>query len=275
MRINFGMLRHPSGQLGNQLFQLNFLLQLEQKLGTQAFRFGFNLEDIFETSPNKFRRGCLKTWNFTFLKRENIELLSLDDSSSLIAELSEMGKIAIIPPGILGKNFFNSIEVHPRALFPIKRVDRNAIPNIETGLIRVGIHFRGGDFERWNTKASMSFDFYQRAIIEIQKSYLNSQLIFELYTDDPSHPVVRDLGVLEYINYAGYGDAGQDFIALANCDVIIAGPSTFAFWASILFKDSDLVMSAEWFSHCEDVADVFWLDAKNSYEEVSGKLIIV
>jgi hypothetical protein len=269
------MNKRPSGQLGNQLFQLNLLLQLEKKLGLESFRYGFNLGETFKISANRFKWESFQAFKFSKLVREEIELLSLEDLATLISEKIHSDRIPIIPPGILGKNFFKVAELHPRSLFPIKRNPVHFNAEHQHKHMKVGIHFRGRDFEKWNPRASMSLDFYSRAIDQLQIAHSDSEISFELFTDDASHPVARGLQEWEFIDFNSNQKVSEDFVSLANCDVIVAGPSTFAFWATLLAKESDLVMSSEWFSFCEGIGDTFWLDVKSSLEKISGKLIQV
>lgn len=253
-----GMLKKPVGQLGNQLFQYNTLLQLSNVLQTRNFYHGFNHLSKLQLPP-KSLPGLHKF----HIKTNNISRLEIEEATKnghLESFLkSKNTSNIIIPPGLMGEIFFEILFSDPRLIFKDVKPISLFSP---TEKVKVGMHFRGGDFAAWNERAVMSKEYYMNAI-DLVSGLSDSELTISIFTDDVSNPVVLDLLKEKSFKLelsTSSSNVGTDFYSLGKSDYIIASPSTFAFWSSLTNEDCKVIYSKEWIEHRLSENDKFWIN---------------
>jgi hypothetical protein len=101
----------------------------------------------------------------------------------------------------------------------------------------VAIHVRGGDFLRLPAHNICSYNYYCKCV---NLAILSGYSSFVIVTDDTSHGASflhmfkRDFPHAEFRQRESSGDSLNDFFFLKNSFALIAGNSTFAFWANAL-----------------------------------------
>jgi hypothetical protein len=263
------------GRLGNQLFQMNLLFQLARILQASTYSRPWSYSYLFkEIDHHSFRRAnifpsCWRSWKPKTISFTNWSLIEIETLVSLTEK-----KIVNLPVGILGEAFFHVSKVNPRELF---LQPRDLEFGFESNAPKVGVHFRGGDFQTWNPKAILKPDFYLNSIKVLLDRY--DELEVFISTDDPHLStylmVSKELERESRIHtLTSRGSLFSDFWGLANCDYVVSSPSTFAIWASLLgVKKRSVFHSADWLNQRLQVQDEFWVDLmseKNSLIPVSS-----
>lgn len=247
----------PSGQFGNQMFQLHFLRQIEK-------RFNFNLvhgkfRDLENFGIDARKPGIpsriLKPPRI--ISQEYVKQIGFAEFEIQLEEMSNNKKHVFIEPGFLGQYFLETQYYLPSTIFPNLNLGEKEIREKK----QVAIHFRGTDFHSWDTNAIMGPKYYEKAIHEILGKYSSNQLDLKVFTDDPQHETVRTVakifGELVSISKAS---AKQDFLEMCKSDIIIHSPSTFSFWASLLGERKENIYSKTWLDYKTMKHDKFWSD---------------
>lgn len=250
-----GMRRRCSGGLGNRLFQVSLLQALGETANCNVRR---PLDDgvrRLESDEMRFQRGRLILGQV--VPNDMMKRGSFSEVCDFVIRCLESGKPVIVPPGGLGPFFRGANDaVGLRKYF--KSGFRLAEPEF-----RIVLHFRGGDFHRWDPSAVMSPQFYSAAINEIN-AYDQTTVGLEtaVVSDDHLHPTVgalkQKLGTRP-LN----GSQEADFERLAAASYVVAAPSTFSFWAAFL-GSAIWVISRAWFEDSLNQPNLhrqrFWRD---------------
>ncbi len=251
--------QNPSGGFGNRLFQLNFLAQLAHSCNTNyEFR---SIQDA-GLSINCSRNRVRKFERFLpSIPVNHLNALSHNEAISLVAQRLDRHRTVRLKGVPLGETFSKFTKVDPKKLLGI------LLPKKNNNLLQASIHFRGGDFKKWNPEAILSADYYETAI-EILLDLSTPPESFILVTDDPS------LDSYQYIlkKYSKYitkslpsePDLLRDFALLRNSNYLISTPSTFAIWSSILGDHLEVIHSKKWVSSRIEVGDKFWEDISSN-----------
>lgn len=251
-QFKFGMNQAASGQLGNQLFQANLILQLEHSLAMKSFHGAFDGHQLF---PALRRTNLLlpRTGSNFLLRSEEIRSMSWAELKGCVKEKTDKGEIVLISPGILGEYFFKCSEIDPNTFLGFNRVGR------VDGNKTVSIHMRGGDFRNWDHTAILPIKYYDDAI-DLVVDKFGPKVRIKVFTDDVSLPAFKHLRGKLPTAIIGSGGRYKDFIDLANSDCIVSSPSTYAFWATILGKPEVIIHSKNWVHKKIEHGDVFWRD---------------
>ena len=244
------MNQYATGQLGNQLFQANLILQLEHALALKSFHRSFEGQQLFPIL-RKTDIFLPRTGSKLLLKNDEIRSMPWEELKHFIKDATDNERVVLISPGILGEYFFECSEEEPRALLGFSRYSRKC--EVKT----VSFHLRGGDFRSWDSTAILPIKYYDDAL-ELVNEKFGSNIEIKLFTDDILLPAFKHLRGKLPRAIIGSGDKYEDFIDLANSDCIVSSPSTYAFWATVLGKPEVIVHSKNWVYKKIEQGDIFW-----------------
>lgn len=247
----------PSGRLGNQLFQLNFVSQLARE---------FDFEMIHPTySELKFIPGGARkiTLSVNALRipevysSEKVRATGWKNFENQLRAISKRNGHVHLRPGFLGEFFRESSYRSWEEVLNIPFQGANRGSEIKN----VALHFRGTDFATWDPQSILGSKYYLDSIKLILETVSFKEMKFLLVTDDVNHENVRELVSktpvpLEIIN----SDANSDFKTLLNADVIVHSASTFSFWAAMLGATTMNVYPKSWIEYKLSTKDKFWSD---------------
>ena len=141
-----GMLETPVGRFGNHLFQANLLHQLGNTYGASVFHRTFLGNEQYTGLNGQFISNFnLRNLKFNYLSiisEKSIPWINVDRQ---IQEALSLGSTLIIPSGVMGSRFFDVTQADPNDFFKPTNRFKHEIENENE--IKIGIHFRGGDFE--------------------------------------------------------------------------------------------------------------------------------
>jgi hypothetical protein len=252
--------RKRIGQFGNHLFQFHFLHQLAQQLETGYFQSRWSELADFENSGRVLLNPPLKNFKVEKWSSDLVQEMTYREMGNQARIACEAGLDIELPSGILGEKFLESCRINPREIIKFKKT--NSFPNY--GKTLVALHFRGGDFSLWDKNAIMTPDYYLEAIDMIPTLATSTDLKIQLFTDEISHPTVleiqrayRDIEIISE-------SRRNDFARMADSHILIASPSTFAFWAAVLGREKKLVMSKSWLDYTSEMGQKFWVDLRSN-----------
>jgi hypothetical protein len=250
------MNRFPIGGLGNQLFQYNFMAQLAHRTGVKFLHSGYpNLETFGIQKQSKMKSLILG------LKASEISLADIDQIGwsqciNLVQSNLERKRSVRIKPGILGEYYKEVTTVDPKEFIKIESGLKN---RKQTPFL--AIHFRGSDFYGWNARAVMDTRYYKDAIESIVSKKPN-QFDIRIFSEDRESKVVKELEK-EFRCQVSDGSEREDFLEIANAEVIIASPSTFVFWSAVLGNCQEIYYSKGWLSYATEQGMKFWIDLRS------------
>jgi hypothetical protein len=253
------MTQDLSGQLGNQLFQANFLLQLSKVLKSEV---RFPQSDVLKMlcreeyqEPNFLDTMVLKRNEFSL---QDIESTPKDKFIEEIDRVLLKGDRVYFKPGILGSVFFDFLWEDPKVFFRIPKPKLVVRPN------PIVLHFRGRDFSSWDINAIMEENYYLNAIKYCQGQIGTDMNNLILLTDEPKHKTVKGiLNSMPDIKLSSCSEL-EDLDIMANADFLISSPSTFSIWGKILSKKAKLIMNQNWLDYKCNLGDKFWKDLRKS-----------
>ena len=249
MSGQIGMLRKPSGQIGNQLFQIHFLRQVAKRLGVSSFYPKSDAILLVEEgiSVNRFR--ILGRPTFRLYNLQDIESAGLQVWIRACETLVRSNQKVLLNPGILGSLFFESCYVNPSEILHLSKEIFLPSEYLQSQDAKVaGIHFRGLDFADWNKNAILSSQYYLDSI----EFLLSEGVVIEnIYftTDDPNHSVSQAITKRLRKSRSKNESITADFAKLAFADYLISSPSTFAFWAGVLGKKKRIIHNKTWLDY--------------------------
>lgn len=240
------------GQMGNQLFYYNNLVQIANKFNHDFKSPNFTNNDLFNLiSPLE------NTQHLVF-----DEIISFKDliNDNLILEENKTYLLDVC----LYELFFKFDNLSTFDIFNLKE---NTIDNS----IKTAIHFRGTDFKIWDPNSQLKSSYYINSI-DLILNENNDNHYFTIHTDDTSLLSYNE--VISYLknknqnfitNEANSNKA--DFIQIANSDFVISSPSTFCITASMCGKkNKKIIHNNEWIEYkinSDYFRDIFWKDLNN------------
>lgn len=251
----------PPGGLGNRLFTYNFIRQVSYASGIPYAHPWLGDNRHFESMGLCLRAGWPgrgRVIDSTFLKS-----VSPGEFYDLLRGAG--GDQIILKPPFLGDTFFDYSLVAPSNFIRLRaRFVSNPGWRRDHRLV-VGVHFRGGDFFRWNPRAVLGTDYYLKAIRMALADAGERKVAIALFADDKSldsYRAVRSEFAGLCIDPSAAGQTGpaeiSDFHGLSVCDYIVSSPSTFCIWAGILGGGVKIVHSEDWMNSQARENDRFW-----------------
>ena len=268
MNGQIGMLKKPSGQIGNQLFQIHFLRQVTKRLGTTSFypKSDAILLVVEGKSVNRF--SILGRPTFRLYGLQDIESAGLEFWIESCEESLRFNQKILLKPGILGSLFFESCYENPSEILHLSKEVLSPPEYRQSKDAKVAaIHFRGLDFVDWDRNAILGSRYYLDSIEFLLSEGVELENIY-FTTDDPNHlvsqAITKRLGqsISKNVSVAG------DFAKLAFSDFLISSPSTFAFWAGVLGKKKKIIHNKTWLDYNVDRNIKFWVDIRKSNSEI-------
>jgi hypothetical protein len=260
MRVpRIGMTEKAIGRLGNHLFQYNFLAQLSHHFEVEMFHREFLGNCFFENLEGKCSLHNRIPFRSIKYSRHEIESIPWQEFLGNVSNHLHQGKQIVLPPGLMGNRFFDATMINPRELFELRSSSVNLLSNFRTdSRIRVGIHFRGTDYEAWDANAVMGAGYYLASLEYLSTRFdlVNAEIL--LITDDPHHDTCLQILKHWKVKLGSAEDAQSDFFNLSQCDYIISSPSSFVFWASFFGKQKKMIYSKKWMDYKIGQGDIFW-----------------
>lgn len=254
--------RRLIGQLGNQLFQVNLVMQIAKTLNIPYKYYSTNIDTLLgrvnEANKNFMKTHCAK--NRFVISNDMMREIDIDDIHELIMKFSEKGALIVIKSGLLGEVLHKFLNHNPRELLTNDLVQAYDFMGSANS---VAMHFRGRDFENWNAKAIMPPEYYFNALDLITSEFgvLNPNL--HLFTDDVNHPIFQQIAAnFKKVSIYSGPNLFSDFWALSKFKYLISSPSTFSFWAGVLTRNKSIIFQEEWVNNQINEGSIFWNDIK-------------
>lgn len=261
-----GINRLSAGRIGNRLFHYNFLRQISKKTEIDYFHIEFPEKEYFEEMSMKSRRR-LNFHRPVEVSSRDVVSIPPDHFLEFVLTQKKNNKDVLFSPPMLGETFFDYLYYDPNEFIKIKsKFKKNSLLNSTDDVVKIGLHFRGTDFESWNEKAALKLDYYQTAICFCQEYFINQELIFSLFTDDLEYPAYKQTLsyiISEFKQLPILGETNKppvyDLFQMSQSDVLISSPSTFAIFAGILGKKKLIIHNKKWVNYCVEKKDTFWV----------------
>ena len=253
--MSYVTLKDPlRGRLGNQLFQVNFAAQIASKLNVPLRLGKTSVNQLCEKSNYAQGKYAFRSKPNLILNREYFLQSSTEEVIDFCLNAVDSGRNIELPSSMLGEVFFDYLFVDPKSLFTPNR--RISLPNDSNfkDYDRIAMHFRGSDFQDWNSNYVMEYEYYCRVSKELN---INGTRI-DLFTDDPQHSTVIALyrnGIVSRIIHSR--NYFEDFWQLSKYPTLVASPSTFPLWSAILGQTKLLIYDKNWYQNY-GVKEVFW-----------------
>jgi hypothetical protein len=231
--------KQTRGRHGNKVFHFNTLMQLSSILNQEARTDHWDGYDNFEKTcdllTHPIQAGEI---SFNDLIYDNEEQLKQKYSSGDW----KLHSLSLCGP------FFRITKRDPREFIKsVHKVQLNAGEDVT-----VGIHIRGGDTrgaDGMNCREIHPPEYYIESIDFVLNEF-NNQVKFYLCTDDPDLNYPTYANTIRHLASKGVGfyhDPSshyvKDFCILSECDVLIAGSSTFALAAGMVGKHKKVIHS--------------------------------
>lgn len=236
------------GRFGNKLMYYNNLVQVSNHFKRDYSCPSFQNNHIFEFSnfPNI---------NLNYTTKTNSDFLIKN-------KFFDFEKNIILLEPCLGDLFYEFDTLKTTDIFKFKENY-----NYQSGILSIGVHFRGNDFQYWDPKSILKTDYYLTSIDDIIKT--NNDVVFTLYTDDLK--LDSFINTVNYLtenkinfNFGNPNDLIGDFVKLSYSDIIISSPSTFSISAGFCGKENKkIIHSKEWVEYQCNKNDKFWIGFYN------------
>jgi hypothetical protein len=241
------------GQMGNQLFHYNNLVQLSHIFKQKSLSLSFENNHLFNLNNLSNKTNQIK---INEILTSDILLngdFLIDDNKNYLIDVS------------LYELFYKFNEISTFDIFKL-----NVDLTFESKK-QISIHFRGTDYKDWDQKSQLDTDYYVNSIDYITKQ-INDEHFFSIYTDDFSLESYKE--TLKYltnnnkeVRLGNKQNVCQDFIELSNSDYVISSPSTFCISASFCGKkNKKIIQSNEWMKYkieSDYFRDIFWKQLNN------------
>lgn len=271
------------GGLGNQLFQYAFGKSLANKYSTKLM-----LDNSSYYGKTEKREYWLSNFDIIFDGYyENFKDKRVKKISNLIKKINFFSKLKIyneknfhFDPNIQFLNFDNydyyfdgywqSYKYFNQFISEIKiELKLENFINIEKKLLEeicskdsLSLHIRGGDYKIepfFSFNGLLNFNYYNRAVRYFKKNF-NINKIF-IFTDDLDYSNVLAKNFDFDYNFVSFNKSQsvlEDFSLLSVSRNKVISNSTFAWWASILNSNSNVIYPKEWFRITyNDTKDLF------------------
>jgi len=249
-------------QFGNKLLGVNNLLQISHFYKQDYYFNYFNGLELFDinTETKKYNAEPYEILNLTDLFNKKNEDLVLNNNI-----------IYYLEPCLF--EFFHKYDsISTFDIFKLKET-------IFSDKKSIGVHFRGTDFNLWDQKSILPFDYYKNSIDFIIND-IDGDFEFILFSDDYSlDSYIKTVNYLTELNISyklgTIGNFKEDFILMSSCDYIVSTPSTFCIVASICGKkNKKIIQNKDWVieykGESDYFRDIFWKnvgrDDNNNYK---------
>lgn len=243
-------------QFGNKLLGVNNLLQISHFYNQDYYFNYFNGLELFDinTETKKYNGEPYELLNLNNLFNKKNEDIVLDNNI-----------IYYLEPCLV--EFFHKYDLI--STFDIFKLNKNIVSDKKL----IGIHFRGTDFNSWDEKSILPFNYYKNSIDFIVND-VEGDFEFVLFTDDYSlesyNKTVNYLITLN-MNYkfGNINNFKEDFILMSSCDYLISTPSTFGVMAAICGKkNKKIIQNKGWVIdyrvNTDYYRDIFWKNVVDS-----------
>ena len=238
--------KQTRGRHGNKVFHFNTLMQFSSLVGQECAAAYWDSCENFET-----------TCPFFIGTGATAKEVPFDDliykSSEELKEKYATGAWKLHTLSLCGP-FFRITKRDPRDFIMLKYT-----PTLE-GDVSVGIHIRGGDTrgaDGMNCKEIHPPEYYINSIDVVLQEY--DKPTFYLCTDDPDPNFPSYSETLKYLKdkkvnlkHDATHDYLTDFAILSQCDVLIAGSSTFVTAAGMIGKHKKIIHSKDFVEQFKD-----------------------
>jgi len=238
--------KQTRGRHGNKVFHFNTLIQFSLLVGQEyATAYWDSYENFEITCPLFIGTGeTAKEVPFDDLIYKSPEELKEKYST----RAWKIHTLSLCGP------FFRITKIDPRDFIILKD-----IPVLE-GDVSVGIHLRGGDTrgaDGMNCREIHPPEYYINAIDVVLKEYDNPTFYFCTDDPDPNFPSYAE--TLKYLKdkkvnlkHDTSNHYLKDFAILSECDVVIAGSSTFVTAAGMIGKHKKMIHSKDFVEQFKD-----------------------
>ena len=230
--------KQTRGRHGNKVFHFNTLMQLGEMLGQEVYTVSWEGYDSFQETCE------------VLLSPTHTEEIPYTDliycSHEELKEKYGTGNWRLHPLSLCGP-FYRLTNKDPREFLALKR---RYLAEIDK--ICVGIHIRGGDTrgaDGMNCREVHPPTYYIKAIDYVLEQ-CGGDVVFFVCTDDPdpNYPSYKEtMDHLLSRKVQLYHDLQnhymKDFSILTECDILIAGSSTFVLAAAMLGNDKKVIHS--------------------------------
>jgi hypothetical protein len=250
------MHRNPSGGLGNQLFQYNFLAQLAHSSKVNFLHCGFPKLSYFDIQKESKWKSKIFSMGSMRISLETIEKRGWEQTIDEMQQTFSIKKSVSLNPGILGEYYKEVTNLDPKAILKLYSKKSDDADNQ-----LLAVHFRGTDFHQWNPRAVMNLDFYHDAVALAKQKNRGLNRI-KVFTDDGDSETVSQL-VRTHGAEISCGSEIEDFEEMMGAYSIVASPSTFVFWSAVLGNCKEIFYSREWLDYASESKYKFWIDLRN------------
>lgn len=242
------------GRFGNKLLYLNNLFQVSEHFNLEPLWPAFDFDGIFKFSETRHNPKTIgEEFSCDFFLNNKEYAFGNDDY--------KMGPC-------MGNLFFEYDSLSTNKLFSFKEQYSQVENN---GKKKVGIHFRGTDFQLWDPKSILPYKYYIESVKYILQDLKSpdEELEFFMCTDDLNmesfHKTLDFLkNEKQDVKTGLVNDMMHDFINLSYCDIIVSSPSTFSTAASLCGKrDKRIIQSKIWVDYQVANKDLFWIGVNN------------
>lgn len=237
-----------AGGLGNQIFQLSAAILLQSRYGGEI-----NIDSSGLGAYNVPRQLIIN-------KLFDIDMLNAKVDMPILMRLVSMSRVSKL--GFVGYNdasFKKLLKAKKKPLFPIhldgyfqefwSKEDFDKVVGILKNVMyknsqklsnRFVIHCRGGDFLKDSNLNIMNFEWYKEAVSLLIENH-DIPCDCEIVCED----IIYGRSLEKYLNnefdvnfsLKQKGTVIEDFLYLKDSKFLVAGNSTFAFWASAFSQD--------------------------------------
>jgi len=249
------------GRHGNKVFHFNTLMQLSTILRQEPYT------DMWD-GYTSFDKTCdIISAN---ISPEEIPFSDLIYNS--IRELKEkysQGDWKLHPLSLCGP-FFRITKQDPRKFIQLKKRYTN-----QASTTHVGIHIRGGDLRAERVGHSRHEreihppEYYINSIDYVLQKYSND-VIFVVCTDDPDINYPSFYETVRYLEdkkvslvFNPSNTYMQDFSVLSECDILIAGSSTFVLAAGMIGKYKKIIHSKQFVEQFKNEDQIWYSNFGN------------
>lgn len=251
---------YPSGRLGNQLFQLNFVNQLAVEFGFEILRPRYRDLRFMSSANGSYPLSLSVLKRPLIFGQEDVRGIGWPTFEEILRKASSQNRHVHLKPGFLGE-FFRESSYRPWHQVLETNFNNFSVRSDEENVV---LHFRGTDFATWDPVSILDSKYYLDAMEMILEKFPDKQFKFHLVSDDFEHEIVAKIisNSPVPLNF-GRADAVVDFYKLLDADVIVHSASTYSFWASMLGQSQLNIYPRTWLDYKLGKKDKFWCDFWN------------
>ena len=253
-----------SGQLGNQIFQYQFLKKIKSQneiIITSKCEYFL----IFEYLKKDY---IFLNKYFRVLFRNIFKFLSKLKLISSIVQKKETinGESVFIDDYIINKGFFKTIKIvegfyqSEKFIFEkpkIKKVyiekKENFFRNIPPHMTKVFVHIRKGDYINWTIlgqkNPSLPLAYYKSAIIQLEKDLENP---FFIFLSNDNNYIEKEFYFLKN-KIISKNEVGVDLAIMKSCNNAVISNSTLSWWGVYMMDKKENILGPKywlgWQSH--------------------------